>query len=178
MHSLIIHCEFGKVQIVDEPTYVFGSVDNDRRYQHEMPLAFDERLTSVHGVLFDDEPMVVFGGGGGCSTVHEHSALVLNSRLYLAIGDRIACFVPLDHSLAWSLKVDSATCFGVYYNLRHQALLSHGELEIARINEDGKSSGPGPVQTSFQKGFGSKRSTSPRLILKAGNIALAMKLAR
>ena len=69
--------------------------------------------------------------------MHKHSGLVLDSKLYLAVGDRIVCFVPLDHRLAWCSKVDSATCFGIYYNPSRHALLSHGELEIARIDEAG-----------------------------------------
>lgn len=138
MRTLVLTCNLDKVEIVDEPTYVFGSVDNARRYEFEMLLAPDERPTSIHGVLLNDEPVVVFGAGGGCSAVHLHSAVVLGSKLYLAVGDRIVCFVPLDRRLAWSSKVDPATCFGIYYNPGRHALLSHGELEIARINEAGE----------------------------------------
>jgi hypothetical protein len=138
MRTLVLNCDLDKVKIVDEPTYVFGSVDNARRYTYEIPLASDGTLSSVHGVLLNDEPIVVFGAGGGCSTVHEHSGLILDSKLYLAVGDRVVCFAPLDHRLAWSSKVDSATCFGIYYNPEWHALISHGELEIARINEAGE----------------------------------------
>lgn len=138
MRTLVLTCDLDKVKIIDEPTYTFGSVDNARRYKYEIPLLSDQRPTSIHGVLLNDEPIVVFGAGGGGSTVHEHSGLVLDSKLYLAVGDRIVCFVPLGQRLAWSLKVDSATCFGIYYHPSRHALLSHGELEIARINEAGE----------------------------------------
>lgn len=138
MRTLVLTCDLDKIEIVDEPTHIFDSVDNARRYKYEIPLAFDQRLTSFHGVLLNDEPIVVFGAGGGCSTVHGHSGLVLDSKLYLAVGDHIVCFVPLENRLAWCSKVDTATCFGIYYNPERHALLSHGELEIARINEAGE----------------------------------------
>lgn len=138
MRTLVLTCGLDIVKIVDDATYVFGSVDNARRYKYEMPLASDEMLTSIHGVLLNDEPIVVFGARGGRSTVHEHSGLVLDSKLYLAVGDHIVCFVPIERRLAWSSKVDFATCFGIYYNQGRHALLSHGELEIARINEAGE----------------------------------------
>lgn len=138
MRTLVLTCDLDKVKIVDEPTYTFGSVDNARRYRYEIPLVSEERPTSIHGVLLNDEPIVVFGAGGGCSTVHEHSGLVLDSKLYLAVGDRIVCFVPLDQRLAWSSQVDSVTCFGIYYNPCRHALVSHGELEITRIDEAGE----------------------------------------
>ena len=153
MRTLVLTCGLDKIKIVDDPTYVFGSVDNVRRYKYEMPLASDESLTSIHGVLLNDEPIVVFGAGGGCSTVHEHSGLVMDSKLYLAVGDHIVCFVPLDHRLAWSSNVDSATCFGIYYNPGRHALLSHGELEIARINEAGEILWSSSGADIFSEGF-------------------------
>jgi hypothetical protein len=153
MRTLVLTCDLDKIKIVNEPTYTFGSVDNARRYKYEIPLVFDQRPSSIHGVLLNDEPIVVFGGGGGCSTVHEHSGLVLDSKLYLAVGDRIVCFVPFGQCLAWSSKVDSATCFGIYYNPSRHALLSHGELEIARIDETGELLWSSSGADIFSEGF-------------------------
>lgn len=154
MRTLVLACDIDKLKIVDEPEYVFGSVDNGRRrYKYEMPLASGELLSSVHGLLLNDEPIVAFGAGGGCSTVHEHSALVLDSKVYLAVGDRIVCFVPLDHRLVWSLKVDWATCFGIHYNAEREALLSHGELDIARFTEAGEILWSSSGADIFSEGF-------------------------
>jgi hypothetical protein len=153
MRTLVLTCDLDKVEIVDDPTYTFGSVDNARRYGYEVLLVSDERPTSIHGVLLNDEPIVVFGAGGGCSTVHEHSGLILDSKLYLAVGNRIVCFFPLNQRLAWSTKVDSATCFGIYYDPGRHALLSHGELTIARIDEAGKLLWSSSGADIFSEGF-------------------------
>jgi len=51
------------------------------------------------------------------------------------------------------LQVDSATCFGVYYQGHHHALISHGELEIARISEDGQLLWSASGADVFSEGF-------------------------
>lgn len=81
---------------------------------------------------------MVFGAGGGCSSVHEHSAVVLGDDLYLAVGDSIVCLDLGKLELVWAASVDPATCFGIHYDSSRDALISHGELEIARVSKDGK----------------------------------------
>lgn len=39
--------------------------------------------------------------------------------------------------IKWCAQVDAATCFGIYFDTQHNALISHGELEIARLLPDG-----------------------------------------
>jgi hypothetical protein len=39
--------------------------------------------------------------------------------------------------IEWFVQVDAATCFGIYFDVPHSALISHGELEIARLSYDG-----------------------------------------
>ncbi len=40
--------------------------------------------------------------------------------------------------LDWATKTDWATCFGVYHSEKHGCLISHGELQVARISDDGQ----------------------------------------
>jgi hypothetical protein len=127
----------GIIRVVNEPTYSFGSPDNARRYPLEIELAPGSRPTSIHGVLLDEVAVAVFSNGGGASAVHDHSALLMDSLLYLAIGDSVACLDLQASKMIWSVQVDSATCFGIYYDDARRALISHGELEIARLTADG-----------------------------------------
>jgi hypothetical protein len=136
MYAIVIASDFGEVRIVDEPTYTFGSADNTRLYGQEIDLG--RRGISTRGVLVDDAPVLVVGGTGGANSVHEHCALILNSRLYLAVGDTVACLGLDSHELAWSLQVDTAACFGIHYHPARRALLSHGELDITRFDEAGR----------------------------------------
>jgi hypothetical protein len=153
MSSITIASRFGNVGIVNEPTYSFGSGDNLRRYEQEKNLQEVYRPTSVHGVFLDDEPLAVFGAAGGCSAVHRHSALVLDSKLYLAVGDSLVCFALDDRQFCWATVLDPATCFGIYYETERDALISHGELEVARIDKKGNVLWASSGADIFSEGF-------------------------
>lgn len=127
----------GTIEIVNEPTYSFGSSDNVRAYPLERHLAPGSGMSSIHGVLLNGVPMAVFANGGGASGIHDNSAVFVNGLLYLAVGGSVVCMSVSPMDVRWSLQVDSATCFGVHYDQTRDAFLSHGELEIARFSEAG-----------------------------------------
>src|SRR5215207_2899898 len=126
-----------EIEIVDEPAYNFGSADNVRSYPFVWNLDPAESTVAAYGVLLDGEPLAVFGAWDGMARVHEHSALVLNGLLYIAVENRIVCLQPKPFEFRWALRADSATCFGVHYHQSSGALISHGELEITRFSESG-----------------------------------------
>lgn len=127
-----------RVQIINEPSYSFGSADNVRRYDTEVDLTDGYRPSSVHGVIVDGRPTLVIGDAGGASGVHDHSLLILDSRAFVAVGAHVVCFTIGNLHPDWALKTDEATCFGVYYDREHDALISHGELTISRFSGDGE----------------------------------------
>jgi hypothetical protein len=127
-----------RVQIVNEPSYSFGSADNSRRYDIEVDLTDGCRPSFIHGVIVDDRPTMVIGDAGGASGVHAHSLLVLDSHAFVAVGAHVVCFTLGNQGPDWTLKTDEATCFGVYYDLEHDALISHGELSICRFSREGE----------------------------------------
>lgn len=126
----------GAIEIVNEPTYTFGSADNNRRYPNEVALGEDFRPYATHGVLLNGEPLAVFGDFR-CTGVHLHSALVIDDRVLLAVGGQVVCFTPKPFQVRWYLEVDDAACFGVHFSADHDALISHGELSISRFSRDG-----------------------------------------
>lgn len=127
----------GLITVVNEPTYSFNSTDNFRSYSIEVQLV-DDSISSIHGVTLNGDGVVIVGADGGYSSVHERSALVVDSRLFLAVGNQVACLsLELPHRVLWSLRVDAATCFGIHWEDQHGALISHGELEISRLSTDG-----------------------------------------
>lgn len=132
-----MHTPYGLITVVDEPSYSFNSADNARSYALDILLT-DEPISSIHGVKINGDCIVAVGAGGGCTAIHEHSALVLNDKLYLAVGDHVACLsLELPYRLLWSVRIDTATCFGIHWENQQRALISHGELEIARLSIDG-----------------------------------------
>ncbi|OQX17128.1 MAG: hypothetical protein BWK76_10575 [Desulfobulbaceae bacterium A2] len=148
-----IDCSAGHIELVNEPAYTFGSTDNVHRYGFSRHLDREFVPSSVHGVFLNGEPLAVFGDSGGGTAVHAHSAVVVDELLFLAVGCHVVCLRPVPFEFKWALQTDAATCFGVYFDQAHQALISHGELEITRFTEDGM-----PVWSSsgadiFTEGF-------------------------
>jgi hypothetical protein len=135
---MMIQLPGGVLEIVNESASLWGSADSARRYPDEVHLEEQGYLpTSRHGIEINGDPVVVFLAGGGCSTVHEHSAVHLDGCLYLAVGDHVVCLEIVSRKVKWAVPIDTATCFGVYYHSKLDALISHGELEIARFDRNG-----------------------------------------
>jgi outer membrane protein assembly factor BamB len=132
-----IETDAGTIELVDEPGYSFGPADT-RSYRFAGDFSGASRASSIHGVLLDGEPLAVLGRGGGATGVHERSLAYVDGLLYVAVGDGVACLEPRPCALKWCIQTDPATCFGVYFANRHKALISHGELEIARFGADGR----------------------------------------
>jgi hypothetical protein len=135
---MLIDSTFGRIELINETAYTFCSTDNVHRYLFAKNLAEEFRPTSIHGVLLNGEPLAVFGDSGGGSGIHEHSAILIHGLLYLAVGSHVVCFRPTPFEYRWALQTDTATCFGVYFDETHNALISHGELEISRFTEEGQ----------------------------------------
>lgn len=150
--SLVLETREGQVEIIDEPTYSFGSADNLRKYDTEIRLD-RANLSSVHGVRANGKWSAVFGASGGCSGVHQHSAVEVDRRLYLAVGDQVVCLNLVTGLTEWSRRVDPATCFGVYWDCLHEALISHGELQISRLSLAGDEIWSADGADIFSEGF-------------------------
>lgn len=133
-----VQCESLMLTMLDEREYSAGSADNVRSYDRELDLSDEFRPSSRHGLICREldgaEHSCVLLAAGGSSRVHEHSAVVLKGVCFVAVGDMVCSLSLPTLVLNWATKVDGATCFGIYYSPRYDCLLSHGELEIARVN--------------------------------------------
>lgn len=127
----------GVVELLNERAYTFGSADNVRKYRFEHNLTDQRRPSSIHGVLVDSDPLVIFGAGGGPSGVHEESLVCIQNLLYLAAGNSVVCVQLKPFLFKWALETDPATCFGVHFDEHTGAFISHGELQIARFSSEG-----------------------------------------
>jgi hypothetical protein len=141
------------VLMIDEPTYTFGSADNVRTYEHEYDLASpSHHPASKHGIIAGAVSAVI-GAGGGCSAVHKHSLVIVGDHCFVAVGDYVCCLKLPELTLVWQRAVDSATCFGLFYSAKQQALISHGECEISRLSLDGKVVWATGGKDIFSEGF-------------------------
>jgi hypothetical protein len=153
LEVMYIETPVGKLHVVNEPTYTLGSSDNARKYPVEKNLSPMDRPSSIHGLLLNGAPLAVLANSGGASGVHEHSVFFFQGSLYLALGDSVVSLNLSPLKVSWVLKVDEATCFGVYCHQPHAALISHGELSIARFSSDGRVIWSAFGEDIFSEGF-------------------------
>ena len=125
------------IEIVNEPDYIFGVAEGDKKYSFEKILEALFRPSSIHGIKINGERVAIFSSAGGATGVHANSLVTVNGYSYLAVGQFIVCFRTNPFQFLWSTEIDSITCFGVYYSETKNALISHGETSIARFNELG-----------------------------------------
>jgi hypothetical protein len=131
------------LELVDEPIYTPGSADNVRSYAHEYDFTdAPYRPSSRHGLVLRQGGVVrqscILLAAGGASGVHEHSIAIVGETCFVAVGDTIYSLALPSFDLLWHRQVDHATCLGVYFSANHHCLISHGELEIARVSLSGE----------------------------------------
>ncbi len=127
------------VTILDEPADAAPS----REYAATSDLsAPDPWAAARHGVVCRGPDGQEFSrlllAGGGASGVHDHSAVAVVDTLFVAVGDHIAALRLPNLAVAWAVPVDHATCFGVRHSSLRGCLVSHGEMEIARVSLAGE----------------------------------------
>jgi len=135
--SLKIPSAFGLVELVKTPMHRLGSADNTHDYPLELVIGDGHDLSSMRGVLVNGRPTALLAGSRGATGLHAHAAVVIDDALYIAVGDSVACLGLRPFALRWATRTDDATCFGVHFDASRSALISHGELEIARLSPDG-----------------------------------------
>ena len=118
---------------------------------------------------------------GGASGVHNHSALVHGDALVVAVGAFMCALQLPELVLCWHTRADTATCFGVYDAPSWGSLISHGELQIARVNYSGQVVWSTSGRDIFSEGFTlfekhaeaiDFNGTKYRIELETGNIEI------
>jgi hypothetical protein len=147
-----------ELELIDEPLYTPGSADNVRSYSREYKLTDAEtRPSSRHGLILRDgntpERSCILLAGGGATGLHGHSAVTLDDICFVAVGDTLCSLALPSLDLLWHRQVDAATCFGVYHSAKHNCLISHGELEVARLSLAGEVAWRSGGADIFSEGF-------------------------
>src|SRR5262249_18552 len=98
---------------------------------------------------------------------HGHSAVIVKGGCVVGVGDMLCSLSLPTLDLRWATKVDTATCFGVYYCPQHDCLLSHGESEIARVSISGQIVWSAGGKDIFSEG-GNRHAFGPTLGIQNG----------
>lgn len=132
------------IEVSNEPAYTCGSADNPMRYEREYRLDDGEYApSSRHAVrvLSNDGDSelanCILAASHGATGVHDHTALVHDDSLILAVGPFMVSLNLPTLDLHWKTQTDDVTCFGVYHSEKHRCYISHGELDVARVSYAG-----------------------------------------
>ena len=129
-----------RIDIYADQTFTEGSADNVNQYDLVYFDKSEYHFPSVFGIkVFQKNTLIksaVIGSVGGGTGIHDTSTIIENDRLLICCSDTIFCLSIPDLTLLWRTKADQATCFEIY---KYQdSYIIHRELEISRLDKDGK----------------------------------------
>jgi len=128
------------VEVLDEPTYKYGSADNDFYYSKTyFGDGAEQYPTSKHGVkIYQDDQVIdscIIIGSGGVTGIHQNSSLIDNDRLVICCCDTVFSLTLPDLALKWKTQADQTTCFQIFK--QQTSYIVHGEIQITKLDKDG-----------------------------------------
>jgi len=129
-----------QIDIYRDETFAKGSADNLHKYDIEHFDESDFIFPAMFGIkVFKDTELLkssIIGSIGGGTGIHKTSIIYEDSRILICCSDSIFCLSVPDLQLIWRTEADQASCFEIY---KYQdSYIVHGELEISRLDKDGK----------------------------------------
>jgi hypothetical protein len=129
-----------QLDIYRDESFDKASADNLHKYDliycEETPYAFST-MVGIR-ILKQTELLksAIIGSIGGGTGIHKNSVLYEDARVLICCSDSIFCLSVPELVLLWRTQADPATCFEIY---KYQdSYIVHGELEISRLDKDGK----------------------------------------
>ena len=128
------------VEVINEPTYKFGSSDNHFNYsKHYFGDGAAEYPTSKHGIKIYQNGQIIDSciiiGSGGATGINKNSSLIDNNQILLCCCDTIFCLTLPNLELKWKTQADQATCFQIFQ--QQDDYIIHGELQVTKLDKDG-----------------------------------------
>ena len=134
--------EIGKcqVELLNESDYNPDSKNQLNKYLKNYLTDSDFKLPTKIGIkVFEKGNEInsaIIGAEGGATRLHETSQIIESNRILICCCDSIFCLDLPTLNLNWKTKVDIATAFEIVKI--ENGFIIHGELEITRIDNDGK----------------------------------------
>lgn len=128
------------IEVLDEPTYKFGSADNNFNYSKQyFGDGATEYPTSKHGIkIYQNDQSIdscIIIGSGGATGIHENSSVLDKDQLLICCCDTVFCLTLPDLELKWKTQADQATCFQIFR--QQEDYIIHGELQVTKLDKDG-----------------------------------------
>ncbi|CAM3963546.1 Glutamine cyclotransferase [Flavobacterium branchiophilum] len=128
------------IKFFDESDYRFDSMDNIKTYDKTFISGDKSALISQIGIeIFEDDDLkssCIIGSEGGGTGITGNTTLISYGGLLVCCSNTVFKLTIPHLDLEWKTISDSATCFGIHYLEKDYVV--HGELEITRLDKDGK----------------------------------------
>jgi len=129
-----------QIDIYTDGTFDQGSADNLNKYDYEYLEGTEYQLPTKFGIkIFEEGYLIksaIIGSQGGETGIHERSVIYEDNRIVVRCSNTVFCLLIPDLKLLWKVQADPVTCFEIYKY--KDDYIIHGELEISRIDKDGK----------------------------------------
>jgi hypothetical protein len=129
-----------QIDIYRDETFTKGSIDNLHKYDIEHFDESDYVFPTTFGIkVFEDNKLfksAIIGSIGGGTGIHKTSVIYEGTRVLICCSDSIFCVSIPELTLLWRTQADQATCFEIYEY--QDSYIVHGELEISRLDKNGK----------------------------------------
>lgn len=128
------------IEVLDEPTYRFGSADNNFIYaKWYFGDGGQDYPTSKHGIkIFQDDQILescIVIGSGGATGIHKKSTIIDDDNLLVCCCDTVFCLTLPSLDLKWKTQADQATCFQIFK--QQDDYIIHGEIQVTKLDKDG-----------------------------------------
>ena len=128
------------IEIFTDETYEVDSAENINEYDFEYLEAENEYNSTFVGIkLYENEELkksILIGSEGGNTGINENSKIIEENRVIICCANKIFCLSFPELNLLWKTKADEMTCFEIFK--KDNFYIVHGELEISKLDENGK----------------------------------------
>lgn len=129
-----------QIDISSDPAFSEKSADFLTKYDFVYFDKSEYDFPCVYGIkIFHNDILLnsaAIGSIGGGTTAHKTSIIVEDDKILICCSDSIFCLSIPDLGLIWKTQADSATCFEIFKV--HDNYIIHGEMEITKLDMDGK----------------------------------------
>lgn len=129
------------IELLNESIYRVDSVDNMFSYTKQYSSSDGSQVSSSKiGIkIYQHKEIVdscIIIGIGGVSAITQYSYIIASENILICCGDSVFCLSLPSLELVWNMKLDDITCFQIFKC--EDDFLIHGEIEITRIDTEGK----------------------------------------
>ncbi|NBB27909.1 hypothetical protein [Cellulophaga sp. BC115SP] len=129
------------IELLNESIYRVDSVDNMFSYTKQYSSSDGSQVSSSKiGIkIYQHKELVdscIIIGIGGVSAITQYSYIIASENILICCGDSVFCLSLPSLELVWNMKLDDITCFQIFKC--EDDFLIHGEIEITRIDTEGK----------------------------------------